>query len=57
MPIAGVLAGFVVGGLSIVLVQGGIGVYPMAVSQVLMLYGVTQAMEWRWVGSFGLVKP
>ena len=39
---AGVLASFVVGGLSIVLVQGGIGVYPWGVSLVLVAYGVTE---------------
>lgn len=42
VPIAGVLASFVVGGLSIVLVQGGIGVYPLFVSIVLQLYGLTE---------------
>lgn len=40
--LAGVLAGFAVGGLSIVLVQGGIGVYPLVVSQALMLYGLDE---------------
>jgi hypothetical protein len=42
VPVAGVLASFVVGGLSIVLVQGGIGVYPLFVSIVLQLYGLTE---------------
>jgi uncharacterized membrane protein YbhN (UPF0104 family) len=39
---AGILASFVVGGLSIVLVQGGIGAYPWGVSLVLLAYGVTE---------------
>lgn len=42
VPMAGVMAAFVVGGLSIVLVQGGIGVYPLFVSMVLQAYGVTE---------------
>ena len=42
VPLAGVLAAFVVGGLSIVLVQGGIGVYPLFVALVLQLYGLTE---------------
>lgn len=42
VPLAGVLAAFVMGGLSIVLVQGGIGVYPLFVSVVLSLYGLTE---------------
>ncbi|MFQ5336018.1 MAG: lysylphosphatidylglycerol synthase transmembrane domain-containing protein, partial [Flavobacteriales bacterium] len=39
-PFPGVMAAFVIGGLSIVLVQGGIGVYPAAVMGTLVLYGV-----------------
>ena len=42
VPLAGVLAAFVVGGLSIVLVQGGIGVYPLFVALVLQLYGLSE---------------
>ena len=42
VPLAGVLAAFVMGGLSIVLVQGGIGVYPLFVSVVLGLYGLSE---------------
>ena len=42
VPMAGVLAAFVMGGLSIVLVQGGIGVYPLFVSVVLSLYGLSE---------------
>ena len=41
-PLAGVLASFVMGGLSIVLVQGGIGVYPLFVALVLQLYGLSE---------------
>lgn len=40
VPLGGVLAAFVMGSFSIALVQGGIGVYPIAVAQTLGLYGV-----------------
>lgn len=42
VPLAGVLAAFVMGGLSIVFVQGGIGIYPLFVALVLSLYGVSE---------------
>ncbi|MFT4524937.1 MAG: hypothetical protein ACI85F_001089 [Bacteroidia bacterium] len=42
VPLAGVLAAFVVGGLSIIFVQGGIGIYPLFVALVLTLYGVSE---------------
>lgn len=51
-PIAAVLASFVMASFSIVLVQGGIGVYPVAVAQTLSLpvYGIDYeagfAMGW-----------
>lgn len=49
-----VLASFVMASFSIVLVQGGIGVYPVAVAQTLTLYGIPYeggfAMGWIiWV--------
>jgi uncharacterized protein (TIRG00374 family) len=52
--ISAVLASFVMASFSIVLVQGGIGVYPVAVAQTLMLYGIDYeggfAMGWIiWV--------
>lgn len=53
-PMGAVLASFVMASFSIVLVQGGIGVYPIAVAQTLALYGVFYeagfAMGWIiWV--------
>ena len=42
VPLAGVLAAFVMGGLSIIFVQGGIGIYPLFVALVLTLYGVSE---------------
>jgi len=35
IPIVGVLAAFVMGGISIIFIQGGIGVYPAAIMEVL----------------------
>ena len=51
VPIAGVLASFVLGGLSIVFVQGGIGVYPIAIMKTLVIYGVlnTSALALGWI--------
>ncbi len=51
VPLAGVLASFVMGGLSIVLVQGGIGVYPLSVALVLSLYGLsdTAGLTLGWI--------
>jgi len=52
--IGAVLASFVMASFSIVLVQGGIGVYPIAVANTLVLYGIPYeggfAMGWIiWV--------
>lgn len=60
VPIAGVLASFVMGGLSIVLVQGGIGIYPLFVSIVLQLYGITETagvtLGWIiWTGQTAMI--
>lgn len=55
-----VLASFVMASFSIVLVQGGIGVYPVAVAQTLVLYGIPYeggfAMGWIiWVAQTVMV--
>lgn len=55
VSLIGVIAGFVVGGMSIVFVQGGLGVYPAAIMAVLLLYGVERndglALGWiMWTG-------
>lgn len=60
VPVAGVLAAFVVGGLSIVLVQGGIGVYPLFVAVVLELYGLSETsgitLGWIiWTGQTAMI--
>ncbi len=46
-----VLAAFVMGSLSIVFVQGGLGVFPIAIMESLMLYGVskTGALALGWI--------
>lgn len=38
VPIAGVMAGFIAGSLGIILVQGGIGVYPAFVALIVSVY-------------------
>jgi len=55
VPFLGMLAAFVMGGLSIIFVQGGLGVYPAAIMAVLMLYEVERAdglaLGWiMWTG-------
>lgn len=40
VPIGGILTAFVMGGFTIVLTNGGIGAYPLAIQAVLLLYGV-----------------
>ncbi len=65
--VSAVLASFVMASFSIVLVQGGIGVYPIAVAQTLVLYNIPYeagfAMGWIiWVAqtimlvSFGVAS-
>lgn len=38
VPLAGVLAGFIAGAVGIILVQGGIGVYPVFVALIVSIY-------------------
>ncbi len=59
-PISAVLASFVMASFSIILVQGGIGVYPVAVAQTLVLYGIGYeagfAMGWIiWVAQTAMI--
>ena len=58
--ISAVLASFVMASFAIVLVQGGIGVYPVAVAQTLVLYGIDYeagfAMGWIiWVAQTAMI--
>ena len=51
VPFTAVLASFVTGSLAIVFVQGGLGVFPIAIMETLMLYGVskTSALALGWI--------
>lgn len=51
VPFAGVVASFVMGSIAIVLVQGGLGVFPIAIMETLVLYGVskTSALALGWI--------
>lgn len=51
VPLVGVIASFVMGSLAIVFVQGGLGVFPIAIMETLMLYGVTKtsALALGWI--------
>jgi len=42
VPTAGIFAAFALGGLSLIFIQGGIGIYPAAIMKVLLLYGVAE---------------
>lgn len=60
VPISGILAAFVMGGFSMVLVQGGLGAFPVMVMLTLLLYGIDQnlglAFGWiMWTGQTLLV--
>ncbi|MBL4710669.1 MAG: flippase-like domain-containing protein [Flavobacteriales bacterium] len=51
VSLAGVVASFVMGSLAIVFVQGGLGVFPIAIMETLILYGVskTSALALGWI--------
>ena len=54
VPFIGILGAFILGGLSMIATQGGFGAYPLAISQILLLYGVAEttgyAFGWAvWV--------
>lgn len=48
VPFGGMLASFVLGGLSIVAVQGGLGAYPLAIMVILALYGVDKSVGYAF---------
>lgn len=48
VPFGGILASFVLGGLSIVAVQGGLGAYPLAIMLILALYGVENSIGYAF---------
>lgn len=51
VPFAAVMASFVMGSLAIVFVQGGLGVFPIAIMETLILYGIskTSALALGWI--------
>ncbi|GAB5539174.1 MAG: hypothetical protein Salg2KO_12770 [Salibacteraceae bacterium] len=48
VPAAGILASFVMGGITIVAVQGGLGAYPLGIMSVLLLYGVDRELGYAF---------
>ena len=51
LPFGAIIVGFVVGGISMALTNGGLGVYPVFVASALTLYGVDQnpALAFGWI--------
>lgn len=51
LPFAAIIVGFVVGGISMALTNGGLGYYPFFVAKVLVLYGIAQnpANAFGWI--------
>ena len=51
LPIGAIVVGFVVGGLSMALTNGGLGTYPVFVASVFILYGVENnpARAFGWI--------
>tara|TARA_R110002072_G_scaffold91537_6_gene204095 strand:+ start:1642 stop:2640 length:999 start_codon:yes stop_codon:yes gene_type:complete len=51
VPLSAVLASFVTGSLAIVFVQGGLGVFPIAIMETLILYNVSKpaALALGWI--------
>jgi uncharacterized membrane protein YbhN (UPF0104 family) len=47
----GILASFVLGGIALIAVQGGLGAYPLAIMSILVLYGVdsNQGYAFGWI--------
>lgn len=51
LPFGAIIVGFVIGGISMALTNGGLGVYPIAVGGALILYGVDEnaANAFGWI--------
>ncbi len=51
MPFAAIIVGFVVGGLSMAMTNGGLGVYPIFVASAITLYGINEnsALAFGWI--------
>lgn len=48
VPLGGMLAAFALGGITIVVVQGGLGAYPLAIMLILGLYGVSEPLGYAF---------
>ena len=51
LPFGAIIVGFVIGGLSMALTNGGLGTYPVFVAGVLVLYGISEnpANAFGWI--------
>ena len=51
VPIGGILVGFIAGGFSIAATNGGIGLYPVAVTGAFLLFGIPRELgtEFGWI--------
>jgi|TARA_B110000305_G_C19441531_1_gene642182 hypothetical protein len=51
LPFGAIIVGFVIGGISMALTNGGLGYYPIFVGQVLILYGISEnpANAFGWI--------
>ncbi len=51
MPFGAIIVGFVVGGLSMALTNGGLGTYPIFVASAITLYGIEEnpALAFGWI--------
>jgi uncharacterized protein (TIRG00374 family) len=51
LPFSAIIVGFVVGGLSMALTNGGLGTYPIFVASAITLYGVAEnpALAFGWI--------
>ncbi len=51
LPLGAIIVGFVVGGLSMAITNGGLGVYPVFVASAITLYGVDEnpALAFGWI--------
>ena len=51
LPFSAIIVGFVVGGLSMALTNGGLGTYPVFVASALVLYGIPNnpALAFGWI--------
>ena len=44
LPVSGIMAGFVVGGIAVATTNGGLGAYPAGIMAILALYGIDETL-------------